>query len=213
MPETPMPGVNGQLFPLHGARSISSLDPAARTDGLFASTAIAGSFCLFCGNVVCGLPLLTSTSLAATAGTTPATRANPALITNTLFFGRHWVIDPIRIRTSSLTMPTSPWSGTGRCRLIRTVVTRPGEDRCFPGPVSCYGTARFAITCCWWWAGFSPTAPPGALALGVPKAYLNDHSPLRFGKQGTFSVCTGLPISGRQSRQNLLKSEATHRYG
>ena len=39
--------------------SISSFDPAARMFGWFASTAKAGSFCLFCENGVGGLPTLT----------------------------------------------------------------------------------------------------------------------------------------------------------
>src|SRR5947199_4524029 len=42
--------------------SIASLEPATRTLGGLASTASAGSFCLFCENGEGGLPLLTSTS-------------------------------------------------------------------------------------------------------------------------------------------------------
>jgi hypothetical protein len=42
--------------------STSSLAPAATTLGLWASTATAGSFCLFCENGVDGLPIDTSAS-------------------------------------------------------------------------------------------------------------------------------------------------------
>src|SRR3954469_20032833 len=65
MPETPTPGVNGQVLSvpaLQASMSISSLDPAASTSGSCASTATAGSFCLFAENGPVGLPLLTSTS-------------------------------------------------------------------------------------------------------------------------------------------------------
>src|SRR6266566_6135212 len=66
MPETPTPGVNGQVvgFPaLQASRSISSFEPAARIVGLLASTASAGSFCLFWANGEVGLPTVTSVSL------------------------------------------------------------------------------------------------------------------------------------------------------
>src|SRR5258708_10513583 len=62
MPETPTPCVNGQLLPAQGARSISSFEPAAKMFGCLASTASAGSFCLFCGKGVGGLPTVTSVS-------------------------------------------------------------------------------------------------------------------------------------------------------
>src|SRR5712692_370511 len=62
MPETPTPCVNGQLLPAQGARSISSFEPAAKMVGSLAATASAGSFCLFCGNGVEGLPTVTSVS-------------------------------------------------------------------------------------------------------------------------------------------------------
>src|SRR5579859_2464074 len=79
MPDTPMPGVNGHdvsLPALQASSSISSLEPAARIVGLFALTAIAGSFCLFCENGVGGLPLLTSTSPPTAAAEIVAVRAN-----------------------------------------------------------------------------------------------------------------------------------------
>jgi hypothetical protein len=75
IPEVPTPGVNGQgdssvakIVVPHGAMSISSFAPAARMLGLEASIATAGSFCLFCGNVVSGLPTVTRASVAAAAG-------------------------------------------------------------------------------------------------------------------------------------------------
>src|SRR5207245_5656734 len=84
MPEVPTPAVNGHRLPLHGATSISSLEPAARTVGWLASTAIAGSFCLFCGKGAAGLPLETSTSLDwARTGTAPAITATPIPSTST----------------------------------------------------------------------------------------------------------------------------------
>ena len=66
MPETPTPGVNGQVFAVpaaHDSRSISSLEPAATTLGSLASMATAGSFCLFCENGVAGLPTDTMVSV------------------------------------------------------------------------------------------------------------------------------------------------------
>src|SRR5438445_187246 len=65
MPETPTPGVNGHELSvpaLHASMSTSSLDPAASTVGWLASTARAGSFCLFCENGPVGLPTVTSVS-------------------------------------------------------------------------------------------------------------------------------------------------------
>src|SRR5882757_1625913 len=69
MPELPIPWTNGQSPPTHGPSSISSFDPAARTLGLVGSIATVGSFCLFCGKGVGGLPVLTSASTAACAAT------------------------------------------------------------------------------------------------------------------------------------------------
>src|SRR3954451_15150409 len=73
MPEFPTPCTNGQSAPTQGPSSISSFDPAARTLGLVGSTATVGSFCLFCGNGLGGLPVLTNASAAAwaTAGAAP----------------------------------------------------------------------------------------------------------------------------------------------
>src|SRR5947209_120888 len=69
MPDTPTPVVKGQELPEHGARSISSLAPAATISGFDALTATLGSFCLFRGKGVGGLPTLTSVSpVAAEAG-------------------------------------------------------------------------------------------------------------------------------------------------
>src|SRR5215472_17201266 len=62
-PETPTPGVNGHVVgspALHASMSISSLAPATTSDGLCASIATAGSFCLFCENGDDGLPTVTS---------------------------------------------------------------------------------------------------------------------------------------------------------
>jgi hypothetical protein len=64
-PETPTPGVNGHVLSvpaLHASMLTSSFDPAARIFGWFASTASAGSFCLFCENGVDGLPTVTCVS-------------------------------------------------------------------------------------------------------------------------------------------------------
>src|SRR5438874_10675390 len=65
MPETPTPGVNGHELSvpaLHASMSTSSLAPAASTLGWLASTARAGSFCLFCENGPVGLPTVTRVS-------------------------------------------------------------------------------------------------------------------------------------------------------
>src|SRR5204862_3937865 len=65
MPDVPTPGVKGQsvLLPaLHASISIRSFGPATSTFGWLASTAIAGSFCLFRENGVVGLPTLTRVS-------------------------------------------------------------------------------------------------------------------------------------------------------
>jgi len=79
-PETPTPGVNGHgdssvaktVVP-QGARSISSFEPAARMVVRDASIATAGSFCLFRGNGVSGLPTVTRVSVAAAAETAKTT--------------------------------------------------------------------------------------------------------------------------------------------
>src|SRR5215472_9395836 len=70
-PETPTPGVNGQVVglpALHASMSISSLAPATTSDGLCASIATAGSFCLFCENGDDGLPTVASVPVAGWAG-------------------------------------------------------------------------------------------------------------------------------------------------
>ncbi len=73
-PDPPTPGVNGhgassvaKIVVPHGALSISSFEPAARTSGREASIATDGSFCLFRGNGVVGLPTVTRASFAAPA--------------------------------------------------------------------------------------------------------------------------------------------------
>src|SRR4051794_4856915 len=73
MPELPTPWTKGQSPPTQGPSSISSFDPEARTLGLVGSIATVGSFCLFCGNGLGGLPVFTSASTAAcaTAGAAP----------------------------------------------------------------------------------------------------------------------------------------------
>src|SRR5438094_3752756 len=95
-----MPSVNGQVLSaaaLHASMSISSFAPAARMFGWLASTASAGSFCLFSENGVVGLPLVTRTPPAtpalagidaamATASTAGTTASLIALIHIPLFF-------------------------------------------------------------------------------------------------------------------------------
>jgi hypothetical protein len=70
MPETPTPGVNGQGLEgnwlLHACSSISSFEPAT-TMLLLASTAMAGSFCLFPENGSVGLALVMFTEPSAVA--------------------------------------------------------------------------------------------------------------------------------------------------
>src|SRR6266511_1479946 len=77
-----MPGVKGQVLSvpaLHASMSMLSFDPAARTAGWLASTASAGSFCLFCENGVDGLPTETRVSgLSAKATPTIAPTASAA---------------------------------------------------------------------------------------------------------------------------------------
>src|SRR3954468_23503794 len=72
-PETPTPPGNGHVVSspaLQASSSISSLEPATRMFGRLASTASAGSFCLFSENGVGGLPTDTCVSgLNATAVT------------------------------------------------------------------------------------------------------------------------------------------------
>src|SRR2546427_10664526 len=78
MPDTPTPCVNGQLLPLQPCSSISSLLPATSTPGAWASTAMAGSFCLFCEKGVGGLPLVTFASLPAPMAVVAVMSANRA---------------------------------------------------------------------------------------------------------------------------------------
>jgi hypothetical protein len=64
-PETPTPGVNGQVVgspASQDSRSMLSLAPAARTRGSAGFTATAGSFCLFWEKMVSLLPTVTSVS-------------------------------------------------------------------------------------------------------------------------------------------------------
>src|SRR5436190_17489904 len=77
MPDPPTPSVNGHVLSvpaLQASMSMLSLEPAARMFGWLASTATAGSFCLFCENGVTGLPTVTNASvdaaLTGTAGNT-----------------------------------------------------------------------------------------------------------------------------------------------
>src|SRR4029450_4955095 len=65
MPLTPTPGVNGQVLGApasQDSRSMLSLAPAARIEGLTGWTATAGSFCLFWEKMVSLLPTVTSVS-------------------------------------------------------------------------------------------------------------------------------------------------------
>src|SRR5260370_21453644 len=59
-----------------------SLDPATTTDGLCASIATAGSFCLFCENGDGGLPTVSSVPVAGGSASGAAT-AVPAMATTT----------------------------------------------------------------------------------------------------------------------------------
>jgi hypothetical protein len=92
MPELPTPGVKGQVVSLpalQASMSISSFEPAARIFGWFASTAKAGSFCLFCEKGLAGLPTLTSVSPGlAEAGSTVAKIATNAIRTEIFFMLR-----------------------------------------------------------------------------------------------------------------------------
>src|ERR671924_1572452 len=87
-----MPGVNGHVTSLRllqASRSTSSLAPAAAIDGSIGFTATAGSFCLFCGNGVDGLPTVTSVSeplgVAAATPTTSASAPSAATVAVTSF--------------------------------------------------------------------------------------------------------------------------------
>src|SRR3954468_22531054 len=76
-----MPGVNGQVVGSPAAQvsmSMLSFDPAASTFVWLASTATAGSFCLFCENGPVGLPTVTSESPWARAGAATARLARTA---------------------------------------------------------------------------------------------------------------------------------------
>src|SRR5919199_343910 len=82
MPETPTPAVNGHVTSLrllHASRSISSFTPAAAIEGTAGFTATAGSFCLFCGKGVVGLPTVTRVSLV--YGVAPASAATARTVT------------------------------------------------------------------------------------------------------------------------------------
>jgi hypothetical protein len=84
-PDTPTPGVNGQVVgspASQDSRSMLSLAPAARIRGPTGLTASAGSFCLFCEKIVSLLPTVTSVSgvnayagAAASAATSTASSA------------------------------------------------------------------------------------------------------------------------------------------
>src|SRR5215208_3455010 len=88
IPDVPTPGVNGHgdssvantVVP-HGAMSISSFAPAASVLGRDASIATAGSFCLFRGNGVVGLPTVTRASVAAAAATAKTSAMSPRTAT------------------------------------------------------------------------------------------------------------------------------------
>src|SRR6266511_1728564 len=87
MPETPMPAVNGHVTSvrlLHASRSISSFTPAAAMVGTNGLTATAGSFCLFCGNGVDGLPTVGTwvSLLYGVAAATPSRTASAANVVN-----------------------------------------------------------------------------------------------------------------------------------
>src|SRR5687768_3702065 len=76
-PETPTPGVNGQVRSspaLQASRSMLSLAPAARIDGFTGLTARPGSFCLFWEKSVSLLPTVTSVEPPGVSG---AAVANP----------------------------------------------------------------------------------------------------------------------------------------
>src|SRR6476646_1955677 len=95
MPAVPTPPVNGHVLSsrlLHASRSLSSFTPAATIDGAIGFTATAGSFCLFCANVVGGLVFVTSVSekygvAAARPDATARTMATPATVPITFLIG------------------------------------------------------------------------------------------------------------------------------
>ena len=92
MPDVPTPGVKGHELPLQPCTSISSLEPAASTLGELASTAIAGSFCLFWAKGDGGLPEETRVSFGAAVATVAA--INAAITTG--------IAETLRIKSSSL---------------------------------------------------------------------------------------------------------------
>src|SRR3954470_16735771 len=76
-----MPGGDGHVVgspAAHVSMSMLSLDPAARMLGWCASTATAGSFCLFCENGPVGVPTAKSESPWARAGAATARLARTA---------------------------------------------------------------------------------------------------------------------------------------
>src|SRR5438067_4106445 len=99
MPDTPTPFVKGQvvsLAALQASMSTSSLAPAASMSLLLASTARAGSFCLFSENGVVWLPVVTrdppvttaypgAAAASASASTDGTTASFKALIDSPLF--------------------------------------------------------------------------------------------------------------------------------
>jgi hypothetical protein len=85
-PETPTPGVKGHGLAgnwlLHACSSISSFEPATTMLLWLASTATAGSFCLFCENGDFGLVLVTFTEPSAAAWAASAPLANTMAATD-----------------------------------------------------------------------------------------------------------------------------------
>src|SRR5499427_3511978 len=84
MPEIPTLPTNGHPDEVQAGSSISSLEPATRFMELVGFWAMAGSFCLFCGNGdgCTRLAWVSKSRLAATPGVTPASsRAAPATTT------------------------------------------------------------------------------------------------------------------------------------
>src|SRR5581483_2683005 len=123
MPDTPTPGVNGQSLPSQGARSISSFDPAATTLGLLGSIATDGSFCLFCGKGDAGLPLVTSESALAIAGSESAATSAPSIAISNRF-----LIEDLLRRQSPL-----PCRGIPGLKTIQTGAAKSSPEP--PGPL------------------------------------------------------------------------------
>src|SRR5205807_901866 len=131
-----MPAVNGHVVgspALQASMSMLSFEPAASTDSLLASIAIAGSFCLFCENGLGGLPMETSRSpVAAMALGTASTSA--AAITPT---GQSFLVIRLPFRSKVLApdiyadpgRDANPYVRDRRPRLLETGLEEHADRR------------------------------------------------------------------------------------